>query len=109
MFSINRYSTRDNIDRLLEQNEDKENNCISLILLCKDKEGIEFKKEYGVFRTEKDLNKHMPSIRELISKNTKFEINTDEEPDHFLYYLRDLFDRENMVIGYETKIQRFYE
>ena len=75
---------------------------MSLIRLkCLNNDGSIFYKDYGVFTTNKAFLSQLGKITELINRNTEFTIDLSKEPDDLMYHLKDLFDRENAVIGYE--------
>jgi hypothetical protein len=99
----------DIFEKLLRAPSQKEGTCSLLIVHYKDKQGDRYTKDYGIFLDIKILNKHIADIRELINRDTNYEIDINAKADHFLYYLKEMFDYENSVIDYEVKQLKLYE
>jgi hypothetical protein len=75
--------------------------CILIKLKCINNDGSTFYKDYGIFKDRSSLLKEIGNINELINRKTNFKIDLSKEPDDFQYYLKDMFDREDCVVGYE--------
>ena len=100
---------QDLIETLLSENQDKISSCKLLIINCIDKNGQRYNKDYGVFLDSNVMYRHIGRIKNKIDLHTEFEIDINAEADHFLYYLKDMIDEENSIIGYEIKEFKLYE
>jgi len=83
--------------------------CVLVKLKCINNDGSIFYKDYGIFKDRSSLLKQLGVISELISRKTNFTIDLSKEADDFQYYLKDLFDREDCVVGYEEIELDYYD
>lgn len=95
---------KDKIDNLISE---RKNKCILVRLKCLNNDGSIFYKDYGIFKDDGVFLKKEGDINELINRKNNFKIDLSKETDDMMYHLKDLFDREDAVIGYE-KIQLDY-
>lgn len=95
----------DIIDKLLLENKDK---CFLIRLKCINNDKSIFYKDYGIFKDENSILKKQGEINSLINRKNNFTIDLSKEPDDLMYHLKDLFDREDAVIGYEKIELNYY-